>query len=55
MLNFIKLSKKNKDLKKINDLSEAQFSVFSQRGDDGIIDWLTNYLPKIPESSFGCT
>lgn len=41
-------SKKNKDLKKINDLSEAEFSVFSQWGDDGIIDWLTNNLPKIP-------
>ncbi len=39
------LSKKNNSkLKKINDLSEVEFSIFSQWGDDGIIDWLNHQL-----------
>ena len=39
------LSKKNSQkLKKINDLSDVEFSVFSQWGDDGIIDWLNFHL-----------
>ena len=43
-------SKNNTKLKKINDLSDVEFSVFSQWGDDGIINWLTNNLPKIPKN-----
>jgi len=43
-------SKNNSKLKKINDLSDVEFSVFSQWGDDGIINWLTNNLPKIPKN-----
>ena len=34
------LSLKNKNLKKIKDLSEVEFQVYSQWGEDGIIDWL---------------
>ena len=44
------LSLKNKNLKKINDLSEVEFQVYSQWGDDGIIDWLVNKLPGIPKN-----
>ena len=29
----------------IKYLSKVEFSVFSQWGDDGIINWLTNNLP----------
>ena len=35
-------TKKNK---KIKDFSEIEFSVFSQWGDDGIINWLVENLP----------
>ena len=34
-----------KKLFKIKDLSHIEFSVFSQWGDDGIIDWITKNLP----------
>ena len=32
-------------MKFIKNLSDAEFSVFSQWGDDGIINWLINSLP----------
>jgi hypothetical protein len=35
---------------KINDLSEIEFSVYSQWGEDGIIDWLLNHLDNIPST-----
>lgn len=35
----------------INNLSEVEFQVFSQFGDDGIIQWLINYL-DIPNKTF---
>ena len=44
------LSLKNKNLKKINDLSEVEFQVYSQWGEDGIIDWLVNKIPEIPKN-----
>ena len=34
-----------KKIKSIKNLSEVEFSVFSQWGDDGIINWLMNSLP----------
>lgn len=34
----------------INDLSEIEFSVYSQWGEDGIIDWLLNHLDNIPST-----
>lgn len=40
----------NNKLESIKDFSEVEFSVFSQVGDDGIIQWIINKLP-IPKSS----
>ncbi len=39
------ISLTQKKLSKINNLSQVEFSVFSQWGDDGIIDWLTKNIP----------
>ena len=44
------LSVKNRYLKKIKDLSDVEFQVYSQWGEDGIIDWLINKFPEIPKS-----
>ena len=44
------LSLKNKYLKKIKDLSEVEFQVYSQWGEDGIIDWLISKFPQIPKN-----
>ena len=35
--------------KKINDLSEIEWSVFSQFGEDGILNWLISFFPDIPK------
>lgn len=43
-------SKVNKDLAQIDDLSEVEFSVFSQWGEDGIIDWIISQVPNIPKT-----
>ncbi len=34
---------------KIKDLSDVEFRVFSQWGEDGIIEWLITHLPPLPE------
>ena len=39
-----------KRFKKINNLSDVEFSSFSQWGDDGIIDWLINNLKLIKKN-----
>ena len=39
----------NKKKKMINDLSEVEFSVFSQFGEDGIINWIIDKLDDIPK------
>ena len=44
-LEGIKASLVQKKIKKIKDFSEIEFSVFSQWGDDGIINWLVENLP----------
>ena len=44
------LSLKNRYFKKIKDLSDIEFQVYSQWGEDGIIDWLINKYPEIPKS-----
>ena len=44
------LSLKNKNLKKIKDLSVVEFQVYSQWGEDGIIDWLISKFPQIPKN-----
>ena len=43
------LSNQNLKLKRIKDLSEVEFQVYSQWGEDGIIDWLVNKFPEIPK------
>lgn len=43
------LSIKNKKKNKIKDLSEVEFKVFSQWGEDGIIDWIVNKFDKLPK------
>ncbi len=45
-----RLGLKNNKLSKISDLSKVEFRVFSQWGEDGIIDWLINKIKKIPNS-----
>jgi len=41
------LSRKNKNINKIKNLKDVEFSVFSQWGDDGIIDWLVQKIPNL--------
>ncbi|NRA15617.1 MAG: hypothetical protein HRU04_08985 [Oceanospirillaceae bacterium] len=41
------LASQNSGRKEINDLSSVEFSVYSQWGEDGIIDWLVSRLPEI--------
>lgn len=43
-------SKVNKDITQLEDLSEVEFSVFSQWGEDGIIDWLISQMPNVPKT-----
>jgi hypothetical protein len=38
------LSSKNKKIKKIKDLSDVEFRIFSQWGEDGIIDWIISQI-----------
>ena len=44
-LEGIKTSLIQKKIKKIKDFSDIEFSVFSQWGDDGIINWLLENIP----------
>ena len=44
------LSIKNIKKKRIKDLSEVEFQVFSQWGEDGIIDWIVSRISKIPKN-----
>lgn len=39
-----------RDVEAIDDFTDVEFSVFSQFGDDGIIQWLIHRLPGISES-----
>ena len=40
----------NKDKNLINDLSDVEFSVFSQWGEDGIINWIISQIPDIKKT-----
>jgi hypothetical protein len=42
------IAQHNNSLTSINSLSDVEFSVFSQWGEDGIISWLTHVIPNIP-------
>ena len=44
-----KLSVLNLKKNKIKDLSDIEYKVFSQWGEDGIIDWITSKLKRIPK------
>ena len=41
------MAENNVKKEKINTLKDIEFSVFSQFGEDGIIDWIINRIPKI--------
>ena len=43
------ISLKNKKKNRIKDLSDVEFSVFSQWGEDGIIDWIINKIERLPK------
>ena len=40
----------NKEKNKIKDLSDVEFSVFSQWGEDGILSWLIDNIGRVPGS-----
>lgn len=44
------LAKANRKLKILSDLSDVEFSAFSQWGEDGVIDWLASCLPEMPQN-----
>jgi hypothetical protein len=44
------LSRNNIDKKVIKSINEVEFKVFSQWGEDGIIDWLVNSIPTLPKT-----
>jgi len=50
VLSGVFLSRQFKGIQSISSLSEVEFSVFSQWGEDGIIEWLIQRLPGIPQS-----
>ena len=48
-----KLLSHKRHASRISQMCDAEFRVFSQWGEDGIIDWLINRLPDIDHSSGG--
>ena len=44
------LSRHNLDKKIIKSINEVEFKVYSQWGEDGIIDWLVNNIPNLPKT-----
>jgi hypothetical protein len=49
LLQCLLLAKSNRKLENIDVLADSEFSGFSQWGEDGIIDWLVEKLPGIPQ------
>ena len=45
LLTGVALANEQNKIKRINNLSDVEFSVFSQWGDDGIINWLIKNIP----------
>jgi hypothetical protein len=44
------MSRQNSEIKELNDISDVEFSIYSQWGEDGIIDWLLSNLQDIPKT-----
>lgn len=44
------LTERNRKKDRINSLADVEFSCFSQWGEDGILDWLIERLPGIPNT-----
>jgi hypothetical protein len=44
------ISYNNLNKNSIKSINEVEFKVFSQWGEDGIIDWLINNIPNIPKT-----
>ena len=44
------LLRQNKNINKIKNLKDVEFSVFSQWGEDGIINWLTQKIPNLDKT-----
>jgi hypothetical protein len=44
------LAKENRARQRLKGLYEVEFSLYSQFGEDGIIDWLIDHLPGIPQT-----
>ncbi len=57
LLQALNAAKANRTLGHLPSLDQAEFCAFSQWGEDGIIDWLVERLPGIPQSfvEFGVT
>ena len=49
-LQCLLLAKSNRQREQLDALSDAEFSGFSQWGEDGIIDWLIERLPGLPNT-----
>lgn len=50
VLQSLIIAKENRGKESIKELSDVEFSGFSQWGEDGIIDWLIEKLPNIPKT-----
>lgn len=50
ILQSLIIAKENRRKESIRQLSEVEFSGFSQWGEDGVIDWLIERLPNIPKT-----
>jgi len=50
LITALAYARTNSNLDKIKDLSAVEFSVYSQWGEDGIIDWLVSRIPSIPKT-----
>ena len=50
VLQSLMIAKENRRKECVKQLSDVEFSGFSQWGEDGIIDWLIEKLPKIPKT-----
>lgn len=50
ILQSLLAAKMNRGLTNLGNLAQAEFCGFSQWGEDGIVDWLVERLPQIPQT-----